>query len=77
MRSAVRRSYRRRNEYGVPNGAVDEWKVKPAQSDNHWFDCLVGCAVAASMDGITLDGTGPRGPQPERRVYYLPRRRGW
>ena len=54
---------------------VDEWKIKPAQFDNHWFDGLVGCAVAASMDGITLDGTGPRGLQPQRRVVRLPRRR--
>ena len=54
---------------------VDEWKIKPAQFDNHWFDCLVGCAVAASMDGITLEGTGPRGLQPQRKVFIVPPRR--
>jgi hypothetical protein len=26
---------------------VDEWKLRPEASDNHWLDCLVGCAVAA------------------------------
>ncbi len=25
---------------------VDEWKQRPEQPDNHWFDCLVGVAVA-------------------------------
>jgi hypothetical protein len=35
---------------------VDEWKQRPEQPDNHWFDCLVGCAVAASMQGVVLQG---------------------
>lgn len=33
---------------------VDEWKIKPARDDNHWLDCLAGCAVAGSMLGTTL-----------------------
>jgi phage terminase large subunit GpA-like protein len=37
---------------------VDEWKQRPERGDNHWFDCLVGCAVAASIQGAVLDGTG-------------------
>lgn len=36
---------------------VDEWKIRPEQSDNHWLDCLVGSAVAASMQGAVLFGT--------------------
>ncbi len=36
---------------------VDEWKPRPEQPDNHWFDCLVGSAVAASMQGPVLFGT--------------------
>lgn len=36
---------------------VDEWKQRPEQPDNHWFDCLVGSAVAASMQGAILFGT--------------------
>ena len=35
---------------------VDEWKMRPERGDNHWFDCLVGCAVAASMQGVALGG---------------------
>ena len=32
---------------------VDEWKAKPGR-DNHWLDCLVGCAVGASVNGAKL-----------------------
>jgi hypothetical protein len=31
---------------------VDEWKLPARKPDNHWFDCLVGCAEAASMLGV-------------------------
>ncbi|MEX2186164.1 MAG: terminase gpA endonuclease subunit [Pirellulales bacterium] len=45
-------------EYRVPTEGrgrkVDEWKQRPGQ-DNHFFDCLVGCAVAASMQGAALE----------------------
>lgn len=45
-------------EYCVPTEAkgrrVDEWKLRPNCVDNHWFDCLVGSAVAASMEGARL-----------------------
>jgi len=33
---------------------VDEWKHRASRPDNHWFDCLVGCAVAASIQGAEL-----------------------
>ena len=36
---------------------VDEWKMRPEAHDNHWFDGIVGCAVAASMCGCVLAGT--------------------
>jgi hypothetical protein len=35
---------------------VDEWKARPEQPDNHWLDCLVGSAVAASIQNVTLLG---------------------
>jgi hypothetical protein len=48
------------SEYFVKTEArgrvVDEWKQRPEQPDNHWFDCLVGSAVAASMQGCVLNG---------------------
>jgi hypothetical protein len=37
---------------------VDEWAKRPNVADNHWFDCLVGCAVAASEQGVTLPEIG-------------------
>jgi hypothetical protein len=35
---------------------VDVWKLKPGQSENHWFDCVVGSAVAASLSGCDVLG---------------------
>ena len=35
---------------------VAEWDAPDTNRDNHWFDCLVGAAVAASMQGIALGG---------------------
>lgn len=37
------------------NRTVDEWKLKVEHTDNHWFDCLVGSAVGASMCGASLN----------------------
>jgi hypothetical protein len=36
---------------------VEEWKMRPEGTDNHWWDGLVGCAVGASMSGCVLEGT--------------------
>ena len=33
---------------------VNEWRLKPGAHDNHWLDCLVGCAVGASMMGSSM-----------------------
>lgn len=49
---------------------VDEWKIRPERSDNHWFDCLVGCAVAASMLGVALPGTDNLNPQKQGRISF-------
>lgn len=34
---------------------VDQWRPKPA-SENHWFDCFVGCCVSASICGARIGG---------------------
>jgi len=48
-------------EYRVKTEArgriVDEWKIRAGGPDNHWLDCMVGCAVAASILGAVLPGT--------------------
>ncbi|MCC6909432.1 MAG: phage terminase large subunit family protein [Phycisphaerales bacterium] len=46
---------------------VDEWKLRLSGADNHWFDCLVGAAVAASMQGAVLYGTDVQ-RAPRRRI---------
>lgn len=33
---------------------VDEWKQRPERPDNHWFDGLVGSAIGASIEGLTM-----------------------
>jgi len=47
---------------------VDEWKLRVDGLDNHWLDCLVGSAVAASMQGAVLFGTDQKAPANLRRV---------
>ncbi len=56
---------------------VDEWKLRKPGLDNHWLDCLVGCAAAASMQGCVLFGTdAKRDPnRPRIRLSTLQRRR--
>ena len=35
---------------------VDQWELARPGLDNHWLDCVVGAAVAASMAGASLFG---------------------
>ena len=37
---------------------VNEWKLRPERNDNHWLDCLAGCAVCGSMLGATMPEFG-------------------
>jgi phage terminase large subunit GpA-like protein len=61
-------------EYRVQASAngrtVDEWKIRPSHPDNHWFDCMVGCAVGASMLGVEL-GTLKTIAKPQRQRVKL------
>jgi hypothetical protein len=36
---------------------VDEWKLSGTRFENHWWDCLVGSAVAASITGVSPAAT--------------------
>ena len=49
---------------------VDEWKMRPERGDNHWLDALVGCAVAASMQGVSLQGTDASPVPSRQRVSF-------
>jgi hypothetical protein len=52
----------------------EEWKLPPSKPDNHWLDCLTGCAVGASMLGCTLN-LNPVGTKQKRTTTKRPRRR--
>jgi hypothetical protein len=49
-------------EYYVPTEGrgrkVNEWKLRPDKPDNHLLDCMTGCMVAASMQGVKLTEAG-------------------
>jgi len=36
------------------NRELDEWTLKPGDPDNHFLDCLTGCAVGGSMLGVQV-----------------------
>ena len=59
---------------------VYEWRQLPSRPDNHWFDCIVGCFVGASVEGIRagMTATPPAAANPSstppvkrRVVSYL------
>lgn len=54
---------------------VREWSPRPTRPDNHWFDCLVGCAAAASMCGVKAPGELEPGRQRKRYTQDDLRRR--
>lgn len=33
---------------------INEWRLKAARHDNHWWDCFVGCCVGLSAQGIEV-----------------------
>jgi hypothetical protein len=51
-------------EYPIPMQAggmgriVNEWHVRPNR-ENHWLDCLVGCYIGASEQGVLFTGHEP------------------
>ena len=49
---------------------VDEWKLPAHKPDNHWLDCLVGCAAGASMQEAVLFGAQAE-PRHERKRIKL------
>ena len=58
---------------------VEEWKMLPESKDNHWWDGVVGNAVAASMCGCVLAGTGEiakKAEKPKVKLSDLKRARG-
>ena len=58
-----------------PYGTVREWSPLPTKPDNHWLDCMVGCAAAASMCGIKTAGDALPGRERKRYTQADLRRR--
>jgi hypothetical protein len=54
---------------------VDEWKLRTPGGENHWFDGLVGCAVAGSMQGAVLFGTDSGARPVRKRVSFAAQQR--
>jgi hypothetical protein len=50
---------------------VDEWRLTPGR-DNHWLDCVVGSAVAASYTGLSAIGVDSRGGGHAQRKRITP-----
>jgi hypothetical protein len=46
---------------------VDEWRLIPGR-DNHWWDCVVGAAVAASYIGVSAVGAEARPTAPRKAI---------
>jgi hypothetical protein len=46
---------------------VDEWRLIPGR-DNHWWDCVVGAAVAASYIGVSAVGADARPTAPRKTI---------
>jgi len=62
---------------------VEVWTMKPGETENHWFDGLVGTAVAASILGIQSSAATsagmkeedlPKQPKIDARAEYLKKR---
>lgn len=58
--------YPTRTENKATGHTVDEWQLIPGR-DNHWLDCVVGAAVAASYIGISAVGAESK-PAAARKV---------
>lgn len=48
---------------------LDEFLLRPGGPDNHFLDCLAGCAVGASMQGVVIPSTRDTNKQ-EKKVSF-------
>lgn len=62
-------------EYSEPvtlrGDTFDKWQVMPGRGDNHLWDCLVGAAVAASVQGLTWQADGSAAKMGVRKKVKL------
>ena len=50
---------------------VDEWSLPNKNLDNHLFDCAVGCMVAGSMEGATMESLQSIKSKRRKRISLL------
>jgi hypothetical protein len=48
---------------------LDEFMVRPNKPDNHWLDCIAGCAVGASIQGVVIPSTRDA-DAPQKKVSF-------
>lgn len=53
---------------------IDEWFAQPGK-ENHWFDCYVGCVVAASFSGCELPIDKPKRTKSKKSIQRNRHRR--
>lgn len=62
----------KRTAWTTKDGHGDTWVLPPHKPDNHWFDGMVGCSVAASVRGMRLEDTTvpppPKAPKRRRKI---------
>jgi Terminase large subunit gpA, endonuclease domain len=49
---------------------LHEWAMRPGRTENHWWDCLVGCAAGASMQGCALVAGEGQAVMDKKRVSF-------
>lgn len=50
----------------IRGNTFDKWTEKPHRPDNHLLDCVVGCFVAAGVQGLTFSASGMPMPSPAK-----------
>jgi hypothetical protein len=52
----------------IRGATFDKWLILPHRPDNHWWDCAVGSAVAASVEGMVWSAASAAGaPEPAEK----------
>jgi hypothetical protein len=50
----------------IRGSTFDKWTEKPHRPDNHLLDCVVGCFVAAGVQGLAFSASGMSLPTPAK-----------
>jgi len=59
----------KREKVEARSRVIDVWDLIPGR-ENHWLDCLVGCTVAASIQGCALETLPNDKPREKKKVSF-------